>query len=213
MRDKLIQYVRLLFAGTPDNEDMQQEILQNTLDRYDDLIDQGKSEEAAYRLAIAGIGDVGEILSEPAAPVAAENEETDYRGRPLPTARKKTMRAVAIAMYICCVIPVIVLGNIADGIIGVCLMFLMIAAATALIILSSGGSKEEAEKQEDDEPKNEVYKAIKSAWGIVTLAIYLGISFWSGAWYITWLVFPIMGAIDGIIKAIFDLKEAKNHET
>ena len=62
MRDQLIQYVRLLFAGTPDSYDMQQEILQNTLDRYDDLIAQGKSPEAAYRLAISGIGDINEII-------------------------------------------------------------------------------------------------------------------------------------------------------
>ena len=41
MRDQLIQYVDLLFAGAADCEDIKQEILQNTLDRYDDLIAQG----------------------------------------------------------------------------------------------------------------------------------------------------------------------------
>ena len=64
MREKLVEYVTLLFAGTADSQDMRQEILQNTLDRYDDLIAQGKSPEAAYRLAIATIGDVQEILEE-----------------------------------------------------------------------------------------------------------------------------------------------------
>ena len=62
MKDKLIQYVDLLFAGAQDCEDIKQEILQNTLDRYDDLIAEGKVPEAAYRLAIAGIGDINEIL-------------------------------------------------------------------------------------------------------------------------------------------------------
>ena len=62
MREQLIQYVELLFAGAGDCEDIKQEILQNTLDRYDDLIDSGKVPEAAYRLAIAGIGDINEIL-------------------------------------------------------------------------------------------------------------------------------------------------------
>ena len=42
MREQLIQYVNLLFAGNGDVEDIKQEILQNTLDRYDDLIAQGK---------------------------------------------------------------------------------------------------------------------------------------------------------------------------
>ena len=57
MREQLIQYVELLFAGAPGSEDIKQEILQNTLDRFDDLISQGKQPEAAYRLAISGIGD------------------------------------------------------------------------------------------------------------------------------------------------------------
>ena len=82
MRDQLIQYVRLLFAGTPDSYDMQQEILQNTLDRYDDLIAQGKAPEAAYRLAISGIGDINEIVgnvqtqpSSAPAPVREQQED------------------------------------------------------------------------------------------------------------------------------------------
>lgn len=65
MREQLIQYVTLLFAGADDCEDIRQEILQNTLDRYDDLIAQGKVPEAAYRLAISGIGDISEILGTP----------------------------------------------------------------------------------------------------------------------------------------------------
>ena len=62
MREQLIRYVELLFAGAENAGDIQQEILQNTLDRYDDLIAQGKTPEAAYRLAISGIGDINEIL-------------------------------------------------------------------------------------------------------------------------------------------------------
>lgn len=67
MREQLIQYVTLLFAGVDDCEDIRQEILQNTLDRYDDLIAQGKAPEAVYRLAISSIGDIHEILGTPAA--------------------------------------------------------------------------------------------------------------------------------------------------
>ena len=212
MREQLIQYVKLLFAGTPNSEDMQQEILQNTLDRYDDLIAQGKQPEAAYSLAIAGIGDVNELLGAPNTPVMPKTENVDYRGRPLPSSKKKTMRAVAIGLYICCVIPVVALGNIGNGIIGVCLMLLLVAAATTLIILSSGGSQSGGQTKEKDQPNHPGYKAYKSLSGAVTLAVYLLLSFWSQAWHITWLVFPISAAIDGIVRAIFDLKEAKKHE-
>ena len=57
MKEKLIQYVDLLFAGATGSEEIKQEILQNTLDRYDDLIAEGRSPESAYRIAISGIGE------------------------------------------------------------------------------------------------------------------------------------------------------------
>ncbi len=210
MRDQLTQYVHLLFAGTSESEEIQQEILQNTLDRYDDLICQGKSPEAAYRLAIAGIGDINEILGSEDSPASVANTDIVVE-QSADQQKKKSMRAVAIALYICCVIPVIALANIADGIIGLCVMFVIIAIATVLIILASSGNKQKEE--EKAEPRDPVYKAYKSLSGAITLAIYLLVSFWSGAWHITWLIFPISGAVDGIVKAIFDLKEAKKHET
>lgn len=62
MRENLTRYIDLLFAGAPHAAEIKEEIKQNTLDRYDDLIAQGKSPEAAYQLAISGIGDINEIL-------------------------------------------------------------------------------------------------------------------------------------------------------
>ena len=38
MREQLEKYVELLFAGNPGSEEMKQEILQNTLDKFDDYI-------------------------------------------------------------------------------------------------------------------------------------------------------------------------------
>ena len=73
MREKLIQYVNLLFAGVPGSDDIRDEILQNTLDRFDDLIFQGKSPEAAYSLAISGIGDINEILNNTISPASASS--------------------------------------------------------------------------------------------------------------------------------------------
>ena len=102
MRTQLIQYLDLLFAGSKDSEDIHQEILQNTLDRYDDLILEGKTPEAAYRLAILGIGDISEILAtQPSAgavpaqrPTTAEKKVMDVKNGDTPT--KKLLRAIAV---------------------------------------------------------------------------------------------------------------------
>ena len=208
MREQLIQYVKLLFAGTPGAEDMQQEILQNTLDRYDDLIDQGKPAEAAYRLAIAGIGDIHEILCDtPSAPVPeTAKPSTVPEVRP----RKKLLLAIAIGLYICCVIPVILSDALGNDTIGVCLMFVMVAAATVLIVLSSNTNNGE---EISETPKKTGRKAEKSLWGTLTLVLYLALSFATKAWYITWLVFPIAGTVKGLIKALRDYKEAGKYES
>ena len=41
----------------------------------------------------------------------------------------------------------------------------------------------------------------------VGLCLYLILSFATGAWYITWVIFPMMAAAQGLAKAILDLKE------
>lgn len=209
MREQLIQYVNALFAGERDKEDVKDEILQNTLDRYDDLVTQGKTPEAAYSLAISGIGDVSEILGcTPQAEVVPgpqQQAEPEYRE---PPTHKKLLRAVAVALYICCVLPVIVLAQLGHETVGICLMFLMIAAATALIIMSSGGSRGQKERQDDPQPRKELHKAIGAITGLVSLIIYLAVSFATGAWHITWLIFLIAGAVDGIIKGFVDLKRS-----
>ena len=205
MREQLISYVDLLFAGAEQSGDMKDEILQNTLDRYDDLLSQGKSPQAAYSLAISGIGDISELLQNsdpvPAAPSPAAPVDR--------IKNKKLMQAAAIGMYICCPIPVIALSSI-DSTIGIALMFLLIAAATVLIILSGDGKKEtKADCGCKSGKKNPMRKAIDKIITTVGLCAYFLVSFATGAWYITWLIFPIMAATDQLINAILDLKEGK----
>lgn len=211
MRDQLTQYVDLLFAGAEDADDIKQEILQNTLDRYDDLINQGKSPQAAYSLAIAGIGDVSELMMPPTADVPAVTQPEQSKL----LKDKKLMRAVAIAFYICCAVPIIIFAPMGLETLGITLMFLLIAAATALMVLSMGGSKlqqKQAKQVENRTPQQAMRKAVKDAVSTVGLVVYFIVSFATGAWHITWLIFPIMGAVQGIVNACMDMKETKEYE-
>ena len=212
MKEQLIQYVNLLFAGVPDCEDMKQEILQNTLDRYDDLISQGKVPEAAYRLAISGIGDINEILGSESSPVfrpvstpASEPEDP----------KRKKLRSLAIALYILCALPLIILSEMGLDIIGLTFTLVIVAIATYIMLITSKKEDDEDEKipsENKNSPNHQLKKSIHSIVDAITLAIYLIVSFATGAWYITWLIFPICGCINGLVSAIIDLKEAKKHE-
>ena len=209
MRNQLETYINLLFAGNPEAEDIKEEILQNTLDRYDDLITQGRTPEAAYSLAISGIGDISEILgagaqapghtapansSAPAAPAESEAVRKKRRG----------LRAVAVALYIACPVPLFLLQNEW----GLCLLLAVVAAATALMIFA-GKSKEEAAKDLPRTPQEKLKKSISDLLWTVGTIVYFIISFLTMAWHITWIIFPLLGAIEGLVNACLDLKEVK----
>ena len=218
MRAQLIQYVHLLFAGAPDSEEMKQEILQNTLDRYDDLVSQGKSPEAAYRLAISGIGDINEILG--SSSLEAASQYTIRSSNPTSkeasdTPAKKVMRAIAVALYIICMLPLIVLGDMGMDNLGFCGTLSIVAVATVLIML---GKKQNPRKEAYEtaepatNPKLELRKGINSLIWAIGLALYFILSFATQAWYITWVLFPIIASVQGLVKACMDLKEANRYE-
>lgn len=210
MREQLIQYVELLFAGAKDCEDMKQEILQNTLDRYDDLIAEGKVPEAAYRLAITGIGDINEILG--TAPVlspvsvrtAAPEQAADDDNR-------KKLRATAIALYILCPIPLFIASEFGLNTLGICALLAVVAVATAIMVASGKNHSAPPETQALT-PREKQRKSIKTILNTAGLTVYFLLSFLTWRWTVTWLVFPITAAVWELTKAILDLKEANTNE-
>lgn len=202
MREQLIHYVDLLFAGSPQAAETKQEILQNTLDRYDDLIAQGKTPEAAYRLAISGIGDIHEILGtqEPETPV---QPEAPAKENPTDDPMRKLLRAIAVGIYILSPLPLIVLDSMGMDIYGLCGTLCFVAVATVLIILGGkkGGSSE-TRRAEADEPKTALGKSISAFVWAIGLVVYLAVSFLTGAWHVSWVIFPILGAISNLVCAL-----------
>lgn len=213
MRDQLAKYVELLFAGTTDTYEIQQEILQNSLDKFDDLVFQGKSPESAYRLTIGGIGDINEILgqqpsvstpppvSEPITPPPFQPE--------MPNDKRKLLRSIAIALYILSAIPTVC----TDGsTLGVCITVLFVAIATAIMVYI-GRETPNIPAQQDatsspSKPKSRGRSIAKAIVWPCGICVYIILSVLTKGWYITWLVFPMVACINGIITAIFDLKEA-----
>lgn len=212
MRNNLVQYVNLLFAGTPGNDEIRQEILQNTLDRYDDLVAQGKTPVAAYQLAISGIGDINEIFA------TARETSTPPRAtaEPLPETpqqaqRRKLATGLAIALFILCPVPLFLVTGTA----GLCLFLAMVAIGVALLVIFDKDDDKDDEENEDSKevtPKQKFRKALSSVFGIFVVALYLFISFSTRAWGITWVIFPIWGCLSGLVNAIIDYKEAKKYE-
>lgn len=209
MRDQLEQYVNLLFAGAPNCEDIRQEILQNTLDRYDDLIAEGKVPEAAYRLAITGIGDINEILGTPAVPAYHTPHTPAEPEEDMP--RKRT-RAIAIGLYIICILPLIILSEAGLDTLGLCITLTIVAVATVMMILTSKPSPDDEDEETDDDEKEKspLAKSISALIWAIGLALYFIASFTTHAWHITWVIFPILAALSGLAEALVENAEANS---
>ena len=230
MRDKLRAYVENLFQGAPNTKqivEIKEEIIQNTEERYDDLIREGKTPEAAYNIAIAGIGDVSELIRNVCSNAADPGKTYAAPGQPFYTKEeierdnKKSgiLLSISVMLYILSVLPPILFSNShLEDTAGVGLMLFMIAVATGIIIYRSK-TKLHYTKSDDTVVENfkewnrekderkALRKSIESAMWCITLVIYFVISFSTGKWYITWVIFLVAGAVESIIRAIFDLKK------
>ena len=110
MKDEIRKYVNDLFKGAPNTKkvnDLKDEIISNTTDKYNDLIKNGESEKEAYEKSIKDIGSVEELVDEliKENPINKDKNEED---------RKKTALVVSVSVgfYILSVIAVIVLSEL-----------------------------------------------------------------------------------------------------
>lgn len=101
---------------------------------------------------------------------------------------------------------------------GLCCTLAVVAVATVLILLGKKNGPGEdtqehtasAQAQETSEsPRQELRKSIKSLIWAIGLAAYFIVSFSTGAWYVTWVIFPIIGAVQGLVIACLDLTEGQ----
>ena len=67
MKDRISEAIRELFENAPDTEEvkeLQEEMISNAEEKYEDLIQRGFTEEQAYTMVMGSIGDIQELLSE-----------------------------------------------------------------------------------------------------------------------------------------------------
>jgi uncharacterized membrane protein len=218
MCDELRNRVEELFQNAPKTrraQELKEELLANLIDRYNDLINNGKSHEEAINSTISGIGDVDELIK-------GLQEQDVFNYERIQKQRKKTaaVRTSAIGLYIMSVILLIFLTSVVnvDGTIAVCIMLTMDAIATCLIIYNSISHpkyyklddsivEEFKEWKSVNSKRNEILKSVRSIVWTVIVAIYLLISFVFNLWEISWIIFIIGGAIERIIVLSFQLKE------
>ncbi|MBQ7167911.1 MAG: hypothetical protein IJR93_13310 [Treponema sp.] len=210
MNGKIKNYVDVLFNDVPMTRkaaELKEEILSTMNEHFEAHIDEGKSENQAYTESLADMGDIDTLLESLAPERELKPRIEEYRQK------KAKNTAIAVMLYIIgvvaqCAPPAICAvfehGNEDKaGVIGFICMLLFVAAATGLLIYTKMSVPQDVEpylvkKKEKFDTSTERGRRLsamsKLYWMIVTI-VYLGISFWTMAWYITWLIWLIASAL------------------
>lgn len=210
MNEKLRAHIESLFVNAPHTsraEELKEELYADLNAKYEDLLARGKSEDEAFRIVVAGIGDVDALLrglyTDPSGPAGEQ-----YRRR------SAGIIAVAVMLYILSVIPVIILDGSTFSVV---VMFLMIAAATGMLVYNHLSRphytraddtvvEEFKEWKSDTDDKRHLAHSINAALWPLIVVLYFIISFASGAWAVSWVVFPLGVAIQNIIRLALNLR-------
>lgn len=218
MYEKLRARVEGIFESAPKTRranDLKEELMANLIDRYNDLIAAGKSEDEAVNGAIDGIGDIDELIRG-----LKETDVFDYQRAQNQQKKSALIISSAVGMYILSVVILILFHEVlmmSDGI-SVCIMLLIDAAATCLLIYN-GIARPRYRKADDtvveefkewkskSSRNNTLIQSVKSLLWTITVAVYLIISFMFGAWGYSWIIFIIAAAVQKVIVLYFQLKE------
>lgn len=227
MNTKIKNYVEVLFRDIPNTQkaqELKEELLSTLNDHFEAHIAEGKSENQAYTEALADLGDVDELLKG-LEPDRELKEKIDvYRQK-----RAKNT-AIAVMMYILGTVCVIFFSTIPDmldvkrteifPIIGVISMLVFAAFATGLIIYTNmsmpqdvshyisqkSGKYHEIKYTGDSKALKIIASFMKVFWTLV-LVIYLAVSFTTGMWAWTWLIWVIASAVKEAIYIFFSNEE------
>lgn len=123
--------------------------------------------------------------------------------------------AIAVGLYIFSIVLIILFAGLFEQeIIGVCLFFITIAIATGLLIYNGIANKPvKKELTKKEEKQKSVAKQVCDIVDLICLIAYFLVSFLTGAWHLTWIIFIVMGLFDSIVKLIFNIKEENKEET
>ena len=224
MKERIRKHIDGLFKDAPKTRkamELKEEMIQNTLEKYQDLVGEGYQEEDAYQNVINSIGDVTELFG--------ELEEKNLLNLPEDLRRKRAMlKTIAVGLYIFAG-AVFIMGMVivdyylsmmqeAGLLIFAATIFLCIPP-TCMLVYAANMYPAFSKKEENlvETYKEAVHarnkkKAVKVSVGViiwlVTITIYFIISFVTYKWQVTWITFLIGACAQAISELIFNLRRS-----
>ncbi|MBD5550342.1 MAG: hypothetical protein HDQ96_04085 [Lachnospiraceae bacterium] len=228
MKEKITLHFNNLFTDAPKTRkalDLKEEMIQNAMDKYDDMVADGYSEEDAYHNVIESIGDVTELFPEVEERNLLTLSEKDRK-------KKAMFTAAAVGMYIFAGAVFFFFGLISEitrsyrydlTALGFVLALLICIVPTVMLVYAANMYPGYTKREKDDmverykeakyssNKEKAVRKSINSIIWTMALILYFAISFTTYNWNITWIIFLIAACVQAIVKLIFELKKHDNY--
>ncbi len=220
MESKLRSSVESLFEEAPKTKkafELQEELVSNLAEKYNDLVASGRTPEEAYNSVVAGIGDVDELIKG-----LKQNDPLNQEKEVM--ARKKTALVVSssVGLYVLSIIVLIVCAELLnmDDVLAV-ILFLVIATLPTCLLIYHFMTQPPYKKSDDtlvedfkewkegSKYKKELYNSVSSIMWTLTVIIYLLSSFVFHIWAFSWIIFIIGAVVQQIIRLIFSLSNMR----
>jgi hypothetical protein len=218
MNTKIKNYVDVVFAEIPRTQkasELKAEILANMNDHYNELVGAGKTDVQAYAETVENAGDFDVLLKDLIPDSDLKEKIEGFRQK------KAQNTAIAIMLYILAVIfPILfsTLFSFTNGpIIGVVLLLVFVACATGLIIYTNMSipsdvssyilPKDSFSDGKESMFRSNTFRSLLSFYWTLIVIIYLGISFLTARWDITWLIWIVAVALEQGFKLVYDINK------
>lgn len=227
MKERIQKHIDELFTDAPKTRktmELKEELTQNTIEKYEDLISEGYREEDAFQNVIDTIGDVSELFE--------ILEEKNLLSLSVEDRKKKAMlTAVSVGLYILAVVvfftshllipifPMLAVKyySLDFGLLGLVLAVLLCIPPTCMLIYAAHMYPVFHKRKDDlvENYKEAKYsankeKAVRTSASVliwtVTVTFYFFISFATWEWMSTWITFLIGGCIQAAVLLIFNLR-------
>lgn len=123
----------------------------------------------------------------------------------------KSAVSTSVICYILSALPVVltplIIGNDGIHVMSVSITLIIVAFSTYNIIIKSGANEAcrvllQEEEYSINKKENKNYKVVEQVYWLVVVAAYLGYSFITNNWHISWVIWPVAGVLFAAVRAI-----------
>lgn len=225
MSEELKKQLNLIFSEVPKTRaalELKEELMTNSLERYQDLIENSITEEDALENVINSIGDVSQLFGSLELKEKGKDEDRQQMIKKL-----ALYKSIAVGLYFVAFVVYLVIsilgknnysGHTDNGLLGLIVMIVIAIIPTCILVYINsaypGYVRKDETMVEEFKEWNSTYQNMKSIrntilvilW-LLVLCLYFIVSFATFSWDVTWIIFLIGGCVQGVIHLVFKLKE------